>query len=92
MPSSQFAKKRVDPPNIFFKLDQNANVRYDIQDIQHFCNDGYTTLMDSSQKYGCLVFAIKNTLRIQTNDTIYSMVSHDPDKVCVNRLQFPHVI
>ena len=68
---SYFAKKREDPANLYFKKPQVNSVRHQVQDIEHFATRGYTNLMDTSVMLGCLIYAIKNTLYVYTNEHMH---------------------
>lgn len=70
MPSSQFAKITEDPPNLYFKKPDTNFIKFE-QDIRHFRTQGYTSLMDCSPSYGCLIFGIKNTLNVYSKDKMH---------------------
>jgi hypothetical protein len=57
MPSKQFAVKKEEPANLFFKQNAPSEVLHKTQNVQIFSEIGDTSLMDSSTEHGCLVFA-----------------------------------
>lgn len=67
--NAEFANKVEDPAHLHFKQDKNSvnQICPIYQDIRHFALQGYTSLMDTSTEMGCLIYGIRDTLRIFNN-------------------------
>lgn len=75
--NAEFAQKVEDPAHLHFKQDKlSVNQICPIhQDIRHFALQGYTSLLDTSTELGCLIYGIRHTLRVFTNQMMHSLVT-----------------
>lgn len=82
MPSEQYAKKRDDPKHLHFIIPKpQGTLKHEPpQDVPYFCKNGYTSLVESSPVYGCLISACQDILTVFPSDALFSLVNEGDDR------------
>jgi hypothetical protein len=91
MPSDTFAEVRVDPKKLRFIAGGTLPANDDRQNIDHFKENGYCTLLQISDSYGCLVYAKNDCLYVHENKTLLNLVNNKEEGLKIkmpNQVEF----